>query len=64
MIELRDSQSNEILARAVDAGETSGGAIRTPEGELRTRFEAPEKVVEKWAAKARAGLENLLADRG
>lgn len=64
VIELRDSQSNEILARAVDAGEASGAALRTPEGELRSRFEAPDKVVEKWAAKARAGLENLLAERG
>jgi hypothetical protein len=64
VIELSDSQSNEILARAVDAGAASGGAIRTPEGEMRSRFEAPERVVEEWAAKTRAGLENLLAERG
>ena len=64
VIELSDSQSNETLARAVDAGAASGGALRTPEGELRSRFEASERVVEQWAAKARAGLENLLAERG
>jgi hypothetical protein len=61
-VELRDSQSNEILARGVDTGAASGGALRTPEGELRTRFESSGKVVETWAAKARAGLENLLRE--
>ena len=62
-IELRDSQSNEILARGVDAADVSGGALRTPEGELRTRFESSEKILETWAAKARAGVDNLLAER-
>lgn len=62
-VELRDSQSNEILARGVDAGSASGGALRTPEGDMRTRFESSGKVVEQWAAKARAGLENLLRER-
>jgi hypothetical protein len=61
-IELRDSQSNEILARGVDAADVSGGALRTPEGELRTRFESSEKVLETWAAKARTGVENLLGE--
>ena len=61
-IELRDSQSNEILARGVDAAAASGGALRTPEGELRTRFESSEKILEAWAAKARAGVENLLGE--
>lgn len=61
-LELRDSQSNEILARGVDAADVSGGALRTPEGELRTRFESPEKVLETWAAKARTGVENLLGE--
>ena len=62
VIELRDSQSNAILARGVDAGAASGGAMRTPEGELRARFESSEKVVEKWAAKTRTGIENLLRE--
>ncbi len=61
-IELRDSQSNEILARGVDAAAASGGALRTPEGELRTRFDSPGKIVETWAAKARTGVENLLGE--
>jgi hypothetical protein len=63
VIELRDSESNEILARGVDAGAASGGALRTGDAELRTRFEAADKLVSKWAAKARAGLENLLDER-
>ena len=63
VIELRDSQSNTILARAVDSGGARGGALRTPEGKLQTRFESSGKVVDKWAAKARAGLENLLKER-
>ena len=61
-IELRDSQSNQILARGVDTGAATGGALRTPEGEMRTRFESSGKIVESWAAKARAGIENLLRE--
>lgn len=61
-VELKDSQSNEILARGVDTGSARGGALRTPEGEMRTRFEPSAKIVEKWAAQARAGLENLLGE--
>jgi len=63
VIELSDSLSNEILARGIDGGAASGGALRTPEGELRTRFDAPEKVVRRWAESARAGLQNLLSER-
>ena len=63
VIELRDSQSNAILARAVSSGSASGGALRTPEGELRTRFESSTKVVDRWAAKTRTGLERLLDER-
>jgi hypothetical protein len=61
-IELRDSQSNAILARGVDAADVSGGALQTPEGELRTRFESSEKILETWASKARSGVENLLGE--
>jgi len=61
-VELRDSQSNEILARGVDTGAVSGGALRSPEGDMRMRFESSGKVVEAWAAKTRAGVENLLSE--
>ena len=63
IVELRDSQSNEILARGADAATASGAAIRTPDNEMRTGFESADKVVTKWAAKARAGVEKLLDDR-
>jgi hypothetical protein len=36
--------------------------LQTPEGELRTRFESSEKILETWAAKARSGVENLLGE--
>jgi hypothetical protein len=62
-VELRDSVSNAILARGVDTGAASGGALRTPEGELKVRFDSSEKIVERWAAKTRAGIENLLKER-
>lgn len=63
IVEIRDSLSNEILARGVDTGIASGGAARMPEGQMRTRFESADKVVTKWAAHTRAGLENLLRER-
>ena len=63
IVELRDSQSNEILARGVDTSAARGGAMRTAEGELKVRFDSSQKVVEQWAEKTRAGLENLLNER-
>ena len=63
VLELRDSQSNEILARGVDPGAATGSALRVSKDELRSSFESAEKLVAKWAVKARVGLENLLADR-
>jgi hypothetical protein len=63
VIEIRDSQSNEILARGVDAGSTGGAAIRTSDAGLQTRFQSADKLVGDWARKARAGLESLLKER-
>ena len=63
VVELRDSQSNEILARGVAAGSTSGAAIRTTDQAVQARFDSAEKLVAQWAATARAGLENLLDER-
>jgi hypothetical protein len=63
ILELRDSQSNEILARGVDSGTATGSALRESKDDLRTSFESAESLVDKWAAKARVGLENLLDDR-
>ena len=63
VIELRDAQSNEILARGVDSGSSSGAAIRTADAGLRTRFQSAEELVIDWARKARTGLESLLTER-
>ena len=63
VIELRDSQSNEILARGVDSGSAGGAAIRTADADLETRFQAADKLVSEWARKARRGVENLLQER-
>lgn len=60
IVELRDSESNEILARGVDGSTARGGAIRTTDGEIRSRFESADKVVKRWAADTRKGLEALL----
>lgn len=62
IVEVRDSQSNEILARGVLAETTSGGALRSGEN-MTTRFQAAEKAVAGWASNARRGLENLLNER-
>lgn len=63
VIELRDSRSNEILARGVDSGSTGGAAIRTADAGVKTRFQSGDKIVSEWARKARSGVENLLQER-
>lgn len=63
IIELRDSQSNEILARGVHADSASGGAMQTRDRQMQTRFESAEKLVTKWAANARIGIDRLLDER-
>lgn len=63
VIELRDSQSHEILARAVDSGSAGGAAIRTADAGLQTRFHSADKLVGEWARKTRSGLEKLLEER-
>ena len=63
IVEVRDSQSNEILARGVDAGTARGGARRTADDQMMMRFESGEKVVARWAAITRTGLQNLLKER-
>ncbi len=61
VLELRDSRSNEILARGVDVRTVEGAALSRPDRTVETRFEDVEKVCRRWAAVARAGLEALVA---
>lgn len=63
IVEVRDSESNEILARGVDAGTARGGAMRTAGDEMQMRFESGERVVARWASITRAGIQNLLKER-
>jgi hypothetical protein len=63
IVEIRDSQTNEILARGVNADKASGGALRTSNDEMQMRFVAGDKIVARWAAITRTGLENLLKER-
>jgi hypothetical protein len=63
VLELKDSLSNEILARGVDTRSVEGAAMRQHGDTMVTRFEAAEKVVEKWAATARTALDALTSSR-
>jgi hypothetical protein len=63
IVEVRDSESNEILARGVDASTASGGAMRTSGDQMQVRFQSGERVVARWASITRAGIANLLAER-
>lgn len=59
VLELRDSETNEILARAVDARAVEGIAI-TIDGQPITRWEDVERLCAQWAIVARRGLETLV----
>ena len=63
VLELKDSQSNEILARGVDTRSVEGVAMRQRGDQMVTRFEAADKVVGKWATTARNALDALTSDR-
>ena len=62
VLELRDSRSNEILARAVDTKTVQGVAMAQKDGML-TRWEDVEKLCAGWASTARSRLEALLRSR-
>lgn len=62
VLELFDSQTNEILARAVDSRSAEGAALRERPGSMRTAFRDAESVVERWASVARIGLNALTGD--
>lgn len=61
VIELRDSQSRELLARVVDTKAVEGVAIAS-DNELLTRWEDVEAVCRRWARIVRQGLTQLLGD--
>lgn len=63
IVEVRDSESNEVLARGVDASTASGGAMRTPGDQMKVRFQSGDRVVARWARITRTGIANLLKER-
>jgi len=59
VIELRDSQSDEVLARVFDRQAVEGAAMVSGDGVIST-WEGVDRIVARWASRAREGLERLL----
>lgn len=59
VLELRDSQSEETLARAIDARSLEGIAI-LQKGAALTSWSDVEKLCKQWASNARKGLDALV----
>jgi hypothetical protein len=62
ILELRDSRSNEILARAVDIKVLQGAAMAQKDGMV-TRWEDAEKLGANWASVGRSRLAALIKGR-
>jgi hypothetical protein len=62
ILELRDSESGEVLARGVDTRAVQGAALGR-DGGLVTRWEDVEKLCSRWASMARSRLDALI-DQG
>jgi hypothetical protein len=58
VLELRDSQSQQILARGVDARAVEGAAFGQ-NGDVVTRWEDVEKLCSRWASMTRSRLDVL-----
>jgi hypothetical protein len=59
VMELRDSQSNEVLVRVFDRRSVEGAAMVSGDGVIST-WEGVERLVGRWASRSREGLERLL----
>jgi len=62
ILELRDSESGQILARGVDTRAVEGAALGQGGGMV-TRWEDVEKLCARWASMARSRLDALI-DQG
>ena len=59
VLELRDSQSDEVLLRAFDRQAVEGAAMVSGDGVVST-WEGVERIVARWASRASEGLDRLL----
>lgn len=59
VLELRDSQSQQILARGVDTSAIEGAALGQ-DGGVVTRWEDVEKLCSRWASMTRSRLDALI----
>ena len=59
VLELKDSQSDEVLLRAFDRQAVEGAAMVSGDGVVST-WEGVDRIVATWASRAREGLERLL----
>lgn len=62
VLELRDSRTEELLARAVDINAVQGAATLRDD-EMVTRWEDIERLCSRWASMARSRLEALIENR-
>jgi len=62
VLELFDSQTGEILARAVDTRVVEGAAI-AQDGAVISKWDGIERLCARWASTARMRLESLLGAR-
>ncbi|MBU2676364.1 MAG: DUF3313 domain-containing protein [Gammaproteobacteria bacterium] len=60
VLELRDSESDEILARGVDARAIEGGGMRQKGGVIATKWSEVEELCKRWASIARQRLDALV----
>jgi Protein of unknown function (DUF3313) len=63
VIEVRDSESGELLARGVETRAVSGVAVHRDD-EVLTSWDDIDKLLARWAVASRTGLENLLGYDG
>ena len=59
VLELRDSESEEVLVRSFDRRAFEGAAMVSGESVVST-WQGVDRIVARWASRTREGLENLL----
>jgi hypothetical protein len=60
VIELRDSESEEVLVRAIDRSAVEGAAMLREQGVVST-WEGVERLCQRWASRVREGLDKLVS---